>query len=231
MANLIGLITRTCRLWLAALLVLVFAGACDPGRPAPISPAGTSRPGATSARPVAPPDVCRQWACRPGQTLRLPGNHAVTLWLGDDRHNHHSRPVVELLEHGVAMQWWISPQGDGWNGTLTCLPTGELADPNCILIDTLGTHATVAEMVILRGGQLVHPGGAENTTNSAGMSAVDLDGDGYLDVIGSVHDAQGVNYWLTFGWDGRLVVTGCAPKPGGAPTPTQLLRGFCPTQQ
>ena len=61
------------------------------------------------------------------------------------------------------------------------------------------------------------------------MSAVDLDGDGYLDVIGSVHDARGVNYWLTFGWDGQLVVTGCAPKPAGAPTPTQLLRGFCPT--
>ncbi len=61
------------------------------------------------------------------------------------------------------------------------------------------------------------------------MSAVDLDGDGYLDVIGSVHDARGVNYWLTFGWDGQLVVTGCAPKAAGAPTPTQLLRGFCPT--
>ena len=27
---------------------------------------------------------------------------------------------------------------------------------------------------------------------------------------------------------GRLVVTGCAPKPAGAPAPTQLLRGYCP---
>jgi len=63
----------------------------------------------------------------------------------------------------------------------------------------------------------------------AGMSAVDLDGDGYLDVIGSVHDARGVNYWLTFGWDGRLVTTGCAPEPAGAAMPTHLLGGFCPT--
>jgi hypothetical protein len=96
-------------------------------------------------------------------------------------------------------------------------------------------HAAVAEMLILRGGRLVHPIHAEAITNSVGMRAADLNDDGYLDVIGITNDyrpnfAQGHNYWETFRYhDGRLGVTGCARQSESAPPPTGLLTGTCPT--
>ena len=130
----------------------------------------------------------------------------MRLWRGGDQQNYASRPVVELLHNRVAVQWWISPRGDGWNGSLTCLTGGP--EPNCDLIDSLGMHAEVAEMLILRAGRLVHPPGAEAITNSVGMRAADLNADGYLDVIGTSNDylpnfAPGRVYWQTFRYAGR----------------------------
>lgn len=188
----------------------------------------------SSQRSAAPiPASCHQWACVARQTVDLPDHHTVTLWLGGNPQDYQSRPVIELLDRGVAVQWWISPQGDGWTGSLTCNTSGP--EPNCDLLDSVGMHAGVAEMVILRGGRLVHPADAQVTTNSVGMSAADLNGDGYLDVIGSTNDyrpnyAQGHTYWQTFRYDnGRLVVTGCAPQARGSAAPSHLLTGPCPS--
>jgi len=191
---------------------------------------GSDQPTPTSS--AARPADCADWGCRPVQTVELPDQRKITLLLGRDEQNFRSRPVLELLDHGVTVQWWISPQGDGWNGRLTCEVRGP--EPNCVLVDSVGMHSNVAEMVILRAGRLIHPTDAAVTTDVTGMRAVDLDGDRYLDVIGSTNDyqpnyAQGHNYWQTFQYrDGSLASTGCAPQPQGAPAPTHLLTGSCP---
>jgi hypothetical protein len=191
------------------------------------APSSMSAPG-----PAPPPARCRAWRCRVRQTVNLTPGWAVRLWLSADQQDYASRPVVELSYQHVAVQWWIAPLGDGWNGSLTCLTNGP--EPNCDLIDSLGMHADVAEMLILHGGRLVHPASARAITNSVGMRAADLNQDGYLDVIGTSNDyrpnfAQGHDYWQTFRYhNGRLTITGCARQPGTGPEPTHLLTGTCP---
>lgn len=176
------------------------------------------------------PASCHSWNCHASQTRPLGKDNAVTLWVGTSQVNFRSRPVVSLADHGVTTQWWVSPKGDGWNGALTCVAT--TAEPNCVVVDSLGMHAEVAEMVVLRGGRLVHT--AEAVADAPGMQAADLDRDGYLDVIDTVNDytpnfAQGHNYWQTRQYvAGRFVITGCTPQQRGSPPPTQLLSGTCP---
>ncbi len=183
--------------------------------------------------PVPPPARCQASDCRVRQTVHLTHGWTVRLWLSADQQNYHSRPVVELVRDQVAVRWWISPHGDGWNGSLTCL-TG-WPETNCDLVDTLGMHADIAEMLILRAERLVHPARAEAITNTLGMRAADLNRDGYLDVIGTSNDylpnfAQGHDYWQTFGYhDGRLTMTGCARQLKNSPAPTHLLTGTCPS--
>jgi hypothetical protein len=96
--------------------------------------------------------------------VTLRDQYAVRLWLGSDQQNYESRPVVELLDHGVTVQWWISPRGDGWNGSLTCI--AGRSEPNCVLLDSLGMHAGVAEILLLQGGRLVVTGCAPETRGS-----------------------------------------------------------------
>jgi hypothetical protein len=221
--------------WILVAGVTMLMVGC--GSPARTVGPGDARTGASSStaspRPVPPPARCQAWDCHAGQTITLIHGWTVRLWLGADPTNYRSRPVVELLRERVAVQWWISPRGDGWNGSLACLTSA--AEPNCDLIDSLGMHADVAEMLILRGGRLLHQVGAEAITNSVGMRAADLDGDGYLDVVGTSNDyrpnfAQGHDYWETFRYHGgRLTVTGCARKSRTGQPPTRLLTGACPT--
>jgi hypothetical protein len=227
---------RRVRLWVGAVVLLTTVAGCGSapgeveGKHTP-----TREPSSTSApSPAPPPPRCQAWECQARQTVNLTSGWTVRLWRGGDQQNYASRPVVELLHNKVAVQWWISPRGDGWNGSLTCLTSGP--EPNCDLIDSLGMHAEVAEMLILRAGRLVHPPGAEAITNSVGMRAADLNRDGYLDVIGTSNDylpnfAQGRVYWQTFRYeDGRLTVTGCARQSNNAPAPGRLLTGTCPTR-
>jgi hypothetical protein len=226
---------RRVRLWVGAVVLLTTVAGCGSapgeveGKQTP-----TREPSSTSApSPAPPPPRCQAWECQARQTVNLTSGWTVRLWRGGDQQNYASRPVVELLHNRVTVQWWISPRGDGWNGSLTCLTGGP--EPNCDLIDSLGMHAEVAEMLILRAGRLVHPPRAEAITNSVGMRAADLNRDGYLDIIGTSNDylpnfAQGRVYWQTFRYkDGRLTVTGCARQSKNAPAPARLLTGTCPT--
>jgi hypothetical protein len=214
---------------LPIVVLTMIACACGKGK----ASSGTAETHSAPPPPAAPmPASCQQRNCHVKQTVALPGGYTATLWLGSDQQDYQSRPVIELLWHAAAVQWWISPVGDGWNGSLTCDTSA--AEPNCVLVDSVGMHASVAEMLIFRDERLAHPTGAVATTNSAGMSAGDLNGDGYLDVIGSVNDyrpnyAQGHNYWQTFQYrDDRLVLTGCASQSRGSTAPRQLLSGACP---
>lgn len=209
--------------------LVLLAGGCASsshrsGSP-PTTDASTPRP-----RAVAMPAACRSWQCHAHQTRQLGNGDAVTLWVGTDQRNFRSRPVLSLTDDGVTVQWYVLPKGDGWNGSLTCLAATQ--EPNCVVVDSLGMHASVADMVLLRDRRLVHT--AEAVADTPGMNAVDLDHDGYLDVIGTVNDytpdfAQGHNYWQTLRYSaGRFTVTGCALQQQGLPAPTQLLNGACP---
>jgi hypothetical protein len=226
--------------WLLSAALVVVVASCTSGGAPRDSPSRTIRPPTVSPSASAPvvtsvpaPASCLRWSCRLRQTVALPDQRAVRLWLGSDQQNYESRPVVELLDHGVSVQSWISPRGDGWNGSLRCL--AGRSEPNCVMLDSLGMHAGVAELLLLQAGRLVHPAGAEAVTVAGEPHAADLDGDGYLDVIGTTNDyrpnfAQGHNYWQTFqSHAGRLVLTGCAPETRGSAPPAQLLHGACLT--
>jgi hypothetical protein len=213
---------------IGALFLMLLAGGCASSSDRSGSSPTTGAP-TTAPRAVAMPAACKSWQCHVRQTRQLGNGAAVTLWVSASEQNFRSRPVLSLSEDSVAVQWWVLPKGDGWNATLTCLATQE---PNCVVVDSLGMHASVAEMVLLRGGRLMHT--AEAMADAPDMTAVDLDRDGYLDVIGTVNDytpnfAQGHNYWQTQRYSGgRFVVTGCALQQQGLPAPTQLLNGACP---
>jgi hypothetical protein len=214
---------------IGAVCLVLLAGGCASSSHRSASPPTTGTT-TTAPRAVAMPAACKSWHCHARQTRQLGNGDAVTLWVAPSEQNFRSRPVLSLTDNGVAVQWWTLPKGDGWNGSLTCLATSQ--QPNCVVVDSLGMHASVAEMVVLRDGRLVHTG--EAVADAPGMTAVDLDQDGYLDVIGTVNDytpnfAQGHNYWQTLRYSGgRFVVTGCALQQQGLPAPVQLLNGNCP---
>jgi hypothetical protein len=213
---------------IGAFCLVMLAGGCASSPHRSASSPTTGAP-TTPPRAVAMPAACHSWNCHARQTRQLGNGDAVTLWVSASQQNFRSRPVLSLTDNGVAVQWWVLPKGDGWNGSLTCLATTQ--ESNCVVLDSFGMHASVAEMVLLRDGRLVHT--AEAVSDAPGMTAVDLDRDGYLDVIGTVNDytpnfAQGHNYWQTLQYSaGRFKVTGCALQQG-RPAPTQLLNGTCP---
>ncbi|HEY7048264.1 MAG TPA: hypothetical protein VH373_13685 [Jatrophihabitantaceae bacterium] len=213
----------------AGAALLLGLTACSSSTPSGRSAPGTTTP--TTPAGATSPVPCQSTGCQARQTLPLAAGYQVVLWLSPDQQNFRTRPVVELRHNGAAVGWWTSPKGDGWSGQLTCSTSA--AEPNCVLTDTAGMHAGVAEVVLLSGGRLVHPAGAEATSDSGLMHAADLDGDGYLDVVGATNDyqpnyAQGHNYWQTFRYaEGQLVVTGCQLQVD-TPRPTRLLAGPCP---
>lgn len=234
MAVLVGRRRRGTLLCVAAMPLVGLLAACGSdhsGKPRVPSPP-------TAAAP------CDASSCRPQQTVRLAGGDELRLWLSTDKQDYRSRPVVELVSDGASVQSWASPQGDGWNGRLTCLTGTAGADdsaaaagpgdapPNCVLTGSAGMHASIAELLLVRDGRLIHPAGAEVVADSPGVRAADLDHDGFLDVIATTNDytpnyAQGHNYWQTFRYaGGGFELTGCARQPG--PVPSQLLTGTCP---
>ena len=232
----------------AVALGLLLAGCAGSGRhsggapsgatPAASSPAVDSRaPSATGNSPAAP---CKQWSCAPEQPEQLGGGYSVRLWSSPtpaavptpDR----STPVLQLLHDGQHRQWWVGRSGFGWSAKLDCLPGSAAVAAHCAVLAEVGSHAGTAELVILRSGSLVSPSRAGVSFDGGRPIAADLDGDGWLDVLGSENDYQpnyatGHNYWATYRFvEGSLERTGCALRRTlTEPPPDRLLGGTCPT--
>src|SRR5215475_8700504 len=123
---------------IGALSLLLLAAGCasssnhSGSSATPSSPTSTQTPTQTpTLRAAAMPVACQSWHCQPRQTRQLGNGDAVTLWVSAGQQNFRSRPVLSLTDGGVAVQWWVLPKGDGWNGALTCLANQQ--EPNCVV--------------------------------------------------------------------------------------------------
>jgi len=202
------------------------------GDRAPAPPPHTTSP--VAARPAVPmPSQCKTWTCTKAQTVNLGGGYAITMWHAGKDGDLTTKPVVELARDGVAVQWWLWPDGYGWAGKLTC--RAEAPEPHCVLTDGDGAHSSVAQLVLLRSGKLVAPKKASVVADLPTVVPRDLDGDGYLDVVALDSDytpnfAQGHLYWNTFRFaGGQLTSTGCVRQNSPTePAPTHPVSGLCP---
>jgi hypothetical protein len=118
---------------------------------------------------------------------------------------------------------------------MSCLATGP--EPNCVVLSQVGAHSGAAEMVLLRSGALQSPERTRVVFDTGAPFAADLNGDGYLDLVGSDSDYQpsyaaGHNFWVTYRFSAdSMVETGCLPSTRRSqPHPDQLLSGPCPTR-
>lgn len=226
-------------------VVLVLAGCAGSNRQSPIAAGGqataatgsdSSLPGAPNASKDAP---CKQWSCAPELPVQLGGGYSVRLWssvaptavLAPDR----STPVLQLLRDGRHLQWWQARSGFGWEAKLDCLAAHGSIPAQCAVLAEVGSHAGIAQLVMLSDGALVSPSRASVSFDGGRPMSADLDSDGWLDVLGTENDYQpnyatGHNYWATYRFDGEsLQRTGCTPRPTLAgPPPDRLLTGTCP---
>lgn len=235
---------RLGRVLALALAAGLLAGCAGSGRQAatggPTAPSGASSAAVGASSGSGSADApCREWSCTPGQPVRLGDGYAVRLWSSaaptglpaPDR----STPVVELLRDGAHLQWWQGRSGFGWQAALECRPASDRVAAHCAVLAGVGSHAGVAQLVLLRSGTLTGPSEASVSFDGGRPVAADLDGDGWLDVLGVENDYQpnyatGHNFWASYRFDGTsLQRTGCTPRPTPAtPAPDRLLTGTCP---
>ncbi|MGX7678853.1 hypothetical protein ACSMXN_08135 [Jatrophihabitans sp. DSM 45814] len=230
---------------LCVVVCLLLLGGCAPkaSRPSARSDAPASQSAgksATDSAPNGPAEAvpCAVWACHPEPAIALIDGYAVRLWASAQPDpakptSLASTPVVELLKNSKHVQWWVAEQGFGWEAQLTCLTTGPL--PNCMVLADVGAHAGVAEMLLLQSGALQSPPRTHVVFDSGAPSAADLNGDGYLDLVGSNSDfspgfATGHNFWVTYRFvTDSMTETGCSPRNSASERrPDQLLSGHCP---
>jgi hypothetical protein len=210
--------------------------------PAGSTPSPSTSPSTSPGNGAGSSDApCEQWSCVPDQPVQLGDGYSVRLWtsaapsaaVSPDR----STPVLQLLRDGQHLQWWVGRSGFGWTTKLDCLPAGAGRSAHCAVLAAAGSHAGIAEVVLLRSGALVSPAPASVTFDGGRPVAADLDQDGWLDVLGTENDYQpnyatGRNYWATYRLaDGSLHRTGCVPRRTTAePPPDRLLTGACPVR-
>jgi hypothetical protein len=137
--------------------------------------------------------------------------------------------VLELTQDGVPVDWHALD--DQSPSQLVCLAG---AAANCVVIGYTGAHGATATVwrLALSSARLSQAATADADTPS--MAAQDLNGDGFLDVLGLQNDytpdyATGHLQWQTWLFDGRnLTSTGCTP-PAAAPPPrpTAAATGSC----
>lgn len=224
-------------------LVLALAGCAGSGRPSGNTGSGSAGVGQDSGVPDGPnasaEAPCKQWSCTPELPVQLGGGYSVRLWssvaptavLEPDR----STPVLQLLRDGRHLQWWQGRSGFGWEAKLDCLAAHGTIPAQCAVLAEVGSHAGIAQLVVLSDGTLTSPNRASVSFDGGRPMSTDLDRDGWLDVLGTENDyqpnyANGHNFWATYRFDGEtLQRTGCLLRRTLAgPPPATLLTGACP---
>ena len=197
---------------------------------APTTPT-TSVATTTSAVPVAQPapGQCPNAACAELATASLGNGFVAILRSGQATDGSVGASVLELTQNGVAVDWHAV------NGEtpahLTCLAG---AAGNCVVVDEVGAHGATATVwrLGLNSAKLTKSATAQADTPS--MSGRDLNGDGFMDVVGLQNDytpdyATGKVQWQTWLFDGKnLSSTGCTPlATSPPPRPTAAVTGAC----
>ncbi|MCW2524503.1 MAG: hypothetical protein JWO63_2838 [Frankiales bacterium] len=218
-----------------------------PTAPSQQSTAPSQHPTASIARAIpdltgatSPPlPQCAQGGCSAAALQPLAGGYAIRAWQIADLTAH---PVLELVSDGRPKAWLMMLRGDGTGSTVTCdtKPPASAQSwmVNCVVVSGVGLHAALAEMVLMSGSDLIDTG-AYITATTPRVVAVDLNGDGYLDLAARDSDykpnfAEGHLFDRTYSYDrasGRFVGTGCTAAladPAHAPAPTTLQVGRCP---
>jgi hypothetical protein len=189
----------------------------------PSTPA-TSRPAAGAQQE---PRIC-SGRCKPVASADVGDGNTVSLELAPSSAGLTGTSVV-VLRHEGELRYAKWTDGN-YPGSLTCSPAPV---PNCIVVDGVGAHGSLATGYLIADGELRSYDDASSDTPET--DGKDLNGDGWVDVRSVLSTenpsyATGKRYWTTVRSDGvRLTVTGCtAPALRPTPAPAELLAGTCP---
>lgn len=198
------------------------SGSINPGGPRSPLP-GSPIPSGSNSRPPN----CPANSCHVRLTASIGGADGVAVWSNDAQHS----TIVVGTVNGAARSSSVLP--DESPAQLSCQTRGEQS--NCILVDLVGAHGSIAHLIRDNNGSVVL--GATASASTPTMAANDLNGDGWVDVVALQNDYQpsyvnGHVYWQTWLSDGTaLKSSGCSGKSTvaeAAPAPTAPLTGSCP---
>lgn len=190
--------------------------------PSTVNPGGPNVPvpNTTGGRPPS----CPSSSCQLRLSASLAGSDGIAIWADDA-----ARSAIVVLTRGGAPVSWQTLVGET-PAQLSCLANGDRS--NCILVDLIGAHGSVAHLVRESNGQLVLGVSVQAATPT--MQARDLNQDGWIDVSGLQNDqtpnyAAGQVYWQTWLSDGaQLRSTGCGPRShSSGAAPSAPLTGSC----
>jgi hypothetical protein len=204
------------------------------------SPSGTSpSSGSPSSGPSTPatsrpttgaqqePRIC-SGRCKPVASADVGDGNTVSLELAPSSAGLTGTSVV-VLRHEGELRYAKWTDGN-YPGSLTC---SAAPVANCIVVDGVGAHGSLATGYLVADGALRSYADAGSDTPET--DGTDLNGDGWVDVRSVISTenpsyAIGKRYWTTVRSDGvRLTPTGCtAPSLRPTPAPAELLAGTCP---
>lgn len=178
--------------------------------------------------PVPTPSVCATSRCTKDHVADLGAGYTVTLYTASSSSGAAGSTVLELARDDVPVSWQVT--ADQVAGGLACSPRPV---PNCVVVASVGAHASLATGYKRELDKLVAYGTVPSDTPST--DPIDLNGDGLIDVVTAIDTYQpsyatGTVYWQTFQSTGTSFgSTGCTKPTHVLPRePTTPLTGSCP---